>query len=163
MAKDPYRYFRVEARELMDQLVKGVLDLEKENASAELVLRLLRLAHTLKGAARVVKQAQVADLIHGVEDSLAPYRGDGAVVPRRCVDQVLAALDAINLQLTQLADTQDGKDTATAALLPASNESVRVARADVVEIDVLLDGLGEIGSALTGVRATVEISRPCAC
>ena len=36
--------------------------------------RLLRLAHTLKGAARVVKQPEIADLAHAIEEVLAPYR-----------------------------------------------------------------------------------------
>ncbi len=29
MASDPYKYFRVEARELLDGLTEGVLELEK--------------------------------------------------------------------------------------------------------------------------------------
>ncbi len=156
MAKDPYRYFRVEARELMDQLSKGVLELEKESASTDLVLRLLRLAHTLKGAARVVKQASIADLIHGVEDSLTPFRDTVAAVPRDRVDQVLAALDSINLQLEHLAIVPDGETAAIASASTLPHESVRVARADIVEIDIVLEGLGEIGSALTSVRATVD-------
>jgi two-component system chemotaxis sensor kinase CheA len=56
MAPDPYKYFRPEARDLLDQFATGILDLEKGGSSAPAVQRLLRLAHTLKGAARVVKQ-----------------------------------------------------------------------------------------------------------
>jgi two-component system, chemotaxis family, sensor kinase CheA len=54
MKRDPYRYFRIEARELLEGLSQGVLQLERGPASPELVARLLRLAHTLKGASRVV-------------------------------------------------------------------------------------------------------------
>ena len=61
MAPDPYKYFRPEARELLDQFAQGVLELEKGEASAAAVQRLLRLAHTLKGAARVVKQSEIAE------------------------------------------------------------------------------------------------------
>jgi two-component system chemotaxis sensor kinase CheA len=32
MAHDPYKYFRVEAREILDQLAKSMLDLEKGSA-----------------------------------------------------------------------------------------------------------------------------------
>ncbi len=56
MAQDPYRYFRPEARNLLDQFAQGVLELEKDGGNAAAVQRLLRLAHTLKGAARVVRQ-----------------------------------------------------------------------------------------------------------
>ena len=53
MAKDPYQYFRVEARELLDGLTEGILQLEKGDfaPASEGVVRLLRLAHTLKGLA----------------------------------------------------------------------------------------------------------------
>src|ERR1043166_710054 len=53
-ARDPYKYFRVEARELLEALGRGVLDLEKGARGPELVVEMLRLAHTLKGAARIV-------------------------------------------------------------------------------------------------------------
>ena len=41
MPQDPYRYFRVEARELLDQLGQTIMDLEK-SASPEGVARMLR-------------------------------------------------------------------------------------------------------------------------
>ena len=53
MARDPYRYFRVEARELLEQLGKGALELDKGDSAPDLIARMLRSAHTLKGAARV--------------------------------------------------------------------------------------------------------------
>ena len=59
---DPYKYFRVEARELVEQLGTGVLELEREGTGRDVVARLLRHAHTLKGAARVVKQGEIAKL-----------------------------------------------------------------------------------------------------
>jgi len=45
--KDPYRYFRVEARDLVEQLGRGILELEKGASDPPVVSRLLRLAHTL--------------------------------------------------------------------------------------------------------------------
>src|SRR5687768_3257578 len=51
MARDPYKYFRVEAHELLEQLGQGALELEKGAPAPDAVARLLRLAHTLKGAA----------------------------------------------------------------------------------------------------------------
>ncbi|HZE90880.1 MAG TPA: Hpt domain-containing protein, partial [Rhizobacter sp.] len=92
MAKDAYKYFRVEARELLEQLGKSALDLEKGVGAAELVPRLLRLAHTLKGAARVVKQPEIAESAHRIEDALAPWRETNGAAPRACIDTVLAQL-----------------------------------------------------------------------
>ncbi len=150
MAKDPFRYFRVEARELLDQLGKGVLELERSGSTPEpdLVLRILRWAHTLKGAARVVKQSEIANLIHGVEDVLAPLRDPSAPLARQQIDAALAALDRINALLSALPQPEaPATPAARAAEVP-----LRVGRADAVEVDLLLEGLGEIGSELAELR-----------
>jgi two-component system chemotaxis sensor kinase CheA len=82
---DPYRYFRIEAGELVGALDQGLLDLEAR-ADPEALGRVLRHAHTLKGAARIVKHATLARLAHELEDVLAPLRGQpapaGALVAR---------------------------------------------------------------------------------
>ena len=85
MAKDPYRYFRIEARELVVGLHQGVLELEKGAPAKEATAGLLRLAHTLKGAARVVKLVGVAELAHAIEDALAPFREGQRAVPHETV------------------------------------------------------------------------------
>ena len=77
MARDPYRYFRVEARELLEQLGRGALELDKGSAAPDVIARMMRSAHTLKGAARVVKQREIADHAHAIEDALAPFREKG--------------------------------------------------------------------------------------
>jgi two-component system chemotaxis sensor kinase CheA len=74
---DPYRYFRIEANEITGQLEQGLLELERAPQGGQ-VARLLRLAHTLKGAARIVKHGELAELAHELEDALAPLRGSGA-------------------------------------------------------------------------------------
>jgi two-component system chemotaxis sensor kinase CheA len=159
MAKDPYRYFRIEARELIDQLGKGVLELEQGERGAEQVGLLLRWAHTLKGAARVVRQAEIADLIHGVEELLAPLRVADMVLPRSTVDRLLSAFDQVSVRLAAL--PQPGADTAPAASAPATAAAPaldvpqRIVRADVLEVDVLLEGLGEIGTELASMRRAI--------
>src|SRR5687768_9773581 len=102
MARDRFRYFRIEARELAQQLGQGVLDLEKGTPPADLIARMLRVAHTLKGAARVVKRPDIADLAHAVEDVLAPLRESHAAVPRERIDDLLKLLDEIGNQVATL-------------------------------------------------------------
>ena len=93
MARDPYQYFRVEAQELLDQLSQGALDLEKGPPAPDAVARLLRLAHTLKGAARVVRQREIGDRSHALEDALTLVRDSSGPVPRDRIDLVLTLLD----------------------------------------------------------------------
>src|SRR5260370_2483013 len=95
MAQDPYKYLRPEARDLVDQFAKGVLDLEKGGSGAGAVQRLLRLAHTLKGAARVVKQSDIANRAHAIEDALAPFPDSRDDIAREQIDVILEQLDDI--------------------------------------------------------------------
>lgn len=155
MAKDPYRYFRIEARELVEQLGQGLLDLEKDGGSADAVQRLLRLAHTLKGAARVVKQAGIADLIHGVEDTLAPHRDGSEPLARARIDQLLAMFDAISAMLAQLPRADGAPADPVQAPAGVADPAPRIMRADVLEVDVLLEGLAEIGSELAALQRGV--------
>lgn len=137
MAADPYRYFRIESRELVEQLGAGALELEREGAGAAVVARLLRAAHTLKGAARVVKQQAIAKLAHEVEDLLAPLRDAPGPVARGRLDGVLALLDGIGAAVRALAPHRE--ETAQ----PAADESFRTLRTDVTEMDALLSGIAE--------------------
>src|ERR1700744_2051107 len=99
MGPDPYRYFRLEARELLDQCAQSILELEKGGPGGALVQRLLRQMHTLKGAARVVRQAEIADQAHAIEDALAPFRDGTTNVTYDDIGPILARLDDINQRL----------------------------------------------------------------
>ena len=141
MATDPYKYFRVEAQELLEGLTQGALELEKGAADRAMVGSLLRLAHTLKGAARVVRQPAVAELAHGVEDILSPFRDTGTTVPQDLAPEMLHLLDQIGAGLAAL-DHPSG-DTAAPALRPASEEPLETVRVDVEEVEGVLGSLSE--------------------
>lgn len=169
MAKDPYKYFRVEARELADQLGQGLIELERNGSGGEVVPRLLRLAHTLKGAARVVRQPEIADLAHDIEDALGPLRDLADIVPRENIDSVLRLVDAIAERVVALGSGADASDDSTAAGSAANSaakaaeprgvaprtvveESPRATRADVNEIDELLEGVAEVHSQIAALQ-----------
>ncbi|MGE0546300.1 MAG: response regulator [Kofleriaceae bacterium] len=159
MPPDPYRYFRAEARELLDQLGKGVLELEKL-PSAQLVAGLLRFAHTLKGAARVVKQRGIADDAHAIEDVLAPFRDGNTPVPRERIDAILKLLDAIATKTGALdapapaSPESPSPAPAAAARAHGPDDRTRIVRAELEEMDALLEGVSEVGVQLTSLRRT---------
>jgi two-component system, chemotaxis family, sensor kinase CheA len=153
MAIDPYKYFRVEGRELVEELVKGVLDLEKPARAPEMVPRLLRLAHTLKGAARVVRQREIADCAHAIEDALGPFRNDGPAVPREQVDTILELIDSIGARVAGLA--APGVAPADPATTAAPDGLYRTLAADVRDIDDLLEGVAEAHAQLATLRLRV--------
>ena len=109
--RDPLRYFRIEAKELIDQISAGVLDLDQQ-PRADVVARLLRFAHTLKGAARVVKQQEIADRAHEFEEVLVPHRDEST--PALPADQMR--------ELLRLNDEISGFVTALSAPAPPAAE-----------------------------------------
>lgn len=141
MAKDPYKYFRVEARELIAGLTQGVLDFERGSSDPDLVPRLLRLAHTLKGAARVVKQPAIAELAHSIEDRLALQRDRKAPLSDKEVSELLRQMDSM-ATLVQALDPE--KPAAAPPRAPgAVEEPLETVRVDLREMDTLLHGIGE--------------------
>jgi two-component system chemotaxis sensor kinase CheA len=154
MAADPYKYFRPEARDLVDQFAKGILALEKGGSTTAAVQQLLRLAHTLKGAARVVKQAEIANRAHAIEDALSPYRDSAAGMAREQINTILGHLDEITSRIGALAAAESTDAAAAGKSEPAS--PARTVRTDVAEMEAVLDGVAEAHAVLNGLRGTAQ-------
>src|SRR5688572_4535411 len=144
MARDPYNYFRIEARELLEGMSKGVLQLERGPVTPELVARLLRLAHTLKGAARVVRQPGIAEGAHKVEEILAEFREAPAPLPEGRGGALLRLLDGMEAQVKAL-DLPKPVAAADAATepRPPAEEPFETIRVRIEELDALLMGVGQ--------------------
>ncbi len=157
---DPLKYFRIEAHEILEQLQRYLLELERAENSVENVQRLLRLAHTLKGAARVVKQPEIANLSHQLEDVLVPLRGAQREAQPAESERLLGLVDAIARQIAGLAPAPapvPAADTARtgAARNPSpavADEVARVAALALSDTDVLMDGVLELGFQLGSAR-----------
>jgi two-component system, chemotaxis family, sensor kinase CheA len=152
MTRDRYQYFRIEARDLLDQLGQGALDLEKGTPEPDAVARLLRLAHTLKGAARVVKQREIADCAHAMEDALAPFRDSSRPVPRDCIDLMLTLLDDAG---TRVAVLTLPSSPGTAAPRQ-TDQPVLAFRPATEDLDALLGGVVEAHVQLGVVRPRLD-------
>ena len=158
MNEDPLRYFRVEARELVDQISAGVLDLEQQPGT-DLVARLLRFAHTLKGAARVVRQQEIADRAHAFEEVLVPHRAGDGPLPGDEMRELLRLNDEIEEYVAALEPAQE---TAAAGPGPADHaqpeaapppEPIPAARAATADVDELLDAVGEAHARFAPLRS----------
>lgn len=141
MAKDPYTYFRVEAREILEGLAQGVLSLEKDGVGKEVICRMLRQAHTLKGAARVVKQVAISESSHAIEDVLARYRDGGGQLPHPEAEQLLRLIDRCGEQLKTLAGAPADATTPVAA--HGHEEPIESVRVDIAQLDTTLCDLAE--------------------
>ncbi|MEW6281891.1 MAG: ATP-binding protein, partial [Candidatus Eremiobacterota bacterium] len=149
MARDPYRYFRIEAVDLLEQMGQGALDLERD-PTPDRVSRLLRLAHTLKGAARVVKAREIADRAHAIEDILSPHR-ESADLPRGSVSAVLANLD----EISHLVEALSSPPRATPEPGPPAEDPGRALRADMADLDALLEDITQVQTCVGTLRRRV--------
>ena len=146
-ARDPLRYFRIEARELVDQISAAVLDLDQQ-PGPDLVARLLRFAHTLKGAARVVKQTEIADRAHELEEVLVPYRDEAAPIASDEMRELLRLNDEIARFVAAL-------EKPAPAEVPKNEEvpeEETAPRAPTADLDDLLDAVGEANARIAPLR-----------
>jgi two-component system chemotaxis sensor kinase CheA len=150
-ARDPLRYFRIEARELVDQISAAVLDLDQQ-PEPELVARLLRFAHTLKGAARVVRQQDIADRAHELEEVLVPHRGTAAPLPADEMRELLRLNDEIAGYVTALERPATADKSGRSDKPEPAEEDEPAPRAPTAELDDLLDTIGEASSRIAPLR-----------
>ncbi|EPX59454.1 Signal transduction histidine kinase CheA [Cystobacter fuscus DSM 2262] len=162
LESDPLLYFRIEARELLEQLTQGLLALDDGEGGAEAVPELFRYAHTLKGAARVVGQVRLAEMAHAVEDALSPYRDSGNLLPAdsvheflRLVGQMAVALDALDAP-PPAPEQEASQEESAIRLAEAPSSSSEVVRVELERLDTLLEGLSEAVVQLGGLRGVVE-------
>jgi two-component system chemotaxis sensor kinase CheA len=143
-----YQYFKIEAREIVADLSRDILGLEKEGAGADLMLRLLRQAHTLKGAARVVRLPRIAEVAHAMEDALTPYRSSPEAVTSEQIGKLLHQVDSISSEIKALDEPlQMDPDSR-----PSATEPFDRVRVGLAEMDALLSGVSETAVQLDGMR-----------
>jgi two-component system sensor histidine kinase and response regulator WspE len=84
--------FRLEAESQAALLGDGILAIEQGRHDAQTIDSMMRAAHSLKGAARIVGVAPAEAVAHALEDRLVAAGRDRGVDPRS-VDTLLAAVD----------------------------------------------------------------------
>lgn len=162
MTKDPFRYFRIEAHELVDALARGLLELDPTRApTADAVKALLRHAHTLKGAARVVKLPELGDLAHQLEDVLVPLRESPRAPTQDELQRAQVGLDAIRAALSRLGRAPDEAPPTPSEAAPTRvDEPVESAfaqvRVGIADLDALVDGLGDARVACAALVRALE-------
>ncbi|RYZ04589.1 MAG: hybrid sensor histidine kinase/response regulator [Myxococcales bacterium] len=170
--QDPLKYFRVEARDIVEQLQGGLLELERSGAHPSRTQSLLRFAHTLKGAARVVKQLEIANLAHRFEDLLVPLRDAERTLEPAQIEALLGVVDAIGEKVAGLAPVRAPDEPATTPQAvegqrfserppspSAPEEPSRPIVAPLEQVDAVISGVAELGFQLGSLRrALPELS-----
>jgi two-component system chemotaxis sensor kinase CheA len=136
---DPYKYFRIEAHELVGELAKGVAELGRGGDMS----KLLRDTHTLKGAARIVRHTAIAELAHALETVLAPLRDVPAPSP-----EAAAIVDKLSAELATLVEPREPRPASQPiAIAPAP-------RVDTSALDDAIAGLQAVHALVGRARAS---------
>jgi len=92
-----------DAYEHVDKLNKGLLNLEKK-CDESVINDLFRVAHTLKGTSRMMKQTAIAQISHQMEDIFDIFRKNINAASSETIDKLLYAVDSISNLLNKLAN-----------------------------------------------------------
>ena len=91
--------FQEEARELLAELETTLLELQDAPEDKELIARIFRALHTIKGSGAMFGFDDIAAFTHGIENTYDLIRNDKIAVTARLIDLTLSACDAIRNML----------------------------------------------------------------
>jgi two-component system, chemotaxis family, sensor kinase CheA len=100
--------FRDQSLQILEDMCQDILALESQGWSDEVVSRLRRAAHTMKGDSACIGLDRVTDLAHKVEDVIAEVVGGRLDFEAGVVDAMLDVLDAVRgvLQREEVSDVE---------------------------------------------------------
>lgn len=138
--------FRVEVETQCAILTEGLLALERDAGTVDHLETLMRAAHSLKGAARIMNLNRAVQVAHTMEDCFVEAQRGSLALPRTRIDLLLQGVDL----LTRISQTEE-----------ASMESWETEHQ--AEIELFLKNLSARGSSAgeaTAVLPNVEAACP---
>ncbi len=98
--------FIVETREILEELDNNLLELEQNVGDRDLVDKIFRAVHTVKGTAGFLSLEQISVLAHHFEDVLNKLRRGDLVLQPGMMDVMFEAFDLMKVLLQQVVDQQ---------------------------------------------------------
>src|ERR1700730_11721783 len=95
--------FRMETETQSAVLTEGLLGLERDTDATEHLDELMRAAHSLKGAARIVGRQAAVRVAHAMEDCFVAAQGKKRTISGELVDTLLMGIDLLN-QMAAVSD-----------------------------------------------------------
>ncbi len=100
--------FLIESSELLEQLDQDLVALEERPDDLELLNRIFRAAHTIKGSSGFLGFTQISQLTHHMEDVLNKLRKGEMVVTPTIMDVILESVDRLKLLLDEVRNGTSG-------------------------------------------------------
>jgi len=120
--------FLTESGELIDQLEGDLVVLEASPRDPELLNKVFRALHTIKGSASFLQLTNLVKIAHAAESALNAARNSVVTVDSAMMNLLLETVDIIKTQMQQLGSGQDLADPRTelVATLTAIGEGKRI-------------------------------------
>ncbi len=99
--------FQAESEEHVRLIEDGLLQLEKQPDNPEVVEEVLREAHSMKGAARMLGLSDIELLAHTLEDNLRLLSKGEIACDANCMDALLQAVDQLKLLSLQVIEGEE--------------------------------------------------------
>jgi len=115
---DKYKQaFQEEAREVLVELESALLELNENRSDKDLVSRVFRALHTIKGSGGMFGFDELAAFTHDLETAFDEVRAGRLEVTAELLDVALEALDQIKAMLEEAAGGAPAQRTVSAAIL----------------------------------------------
>jgi two-component system, chemotaxis family, sensor histidine kinase and response regulator WspE len=101
--------FRLEVENQSAILTEGLLALERERADPARLESLMRAAHSLKGAARLVALDPAVKVAHAMEDCLVAAQADSTLLTQQRIDVLLRGVDLLSHLAREAASPVSGQ------------------------------------------------------
>lgn len=94
--------FVEEAREHIEGLNRGLVELEKNPGDAENINAIFRAAHTIKGSSRMLKLTAITEVAHKLEDALGALREKRITHSRDLAGLLFKGIDAVSAMVEKV-------------------------------------------------------------
>src|SRR3954468_16647642 len=102
--------FLMESHENLDQIDRDLVALEQEPASRDLISRIFRAIHTIKGTSGFLAFSRLETLAHAGESLLSRLRDGVQPVTPTTITTLLATIDGVRNLLTAIEETGSEND-----------------------------------------------------
>src|SRR5512140_358156 len=100
--KEIVESFLVETREIIEGLDQDLLELERGSTDPDLMNRIFRAAHTVKGTSGFLGFRQMSELTHKFEEVLNKLRKNELTVTKDLIDACFKAFDTMKILLKKI-------------------------------------------------------------
>jgi len=94
--------FLTESGELLDELETDLVELERSPKDLDLLNKVFRALHTIKGSASFLAMSELVSIAHAAETALNAARNGAVIIDRPAMDMLLDAVDVLKTQFDQL-------------------------------------------------------------